>query len=506
MKKIIYLLFYLVCSNLIFGQGVGINTDTPEAALDIVSSNDGLLIPRVSLTATNSATPLITPATGELIYNNATAGSGLTAVIPGFYFWNGTSWIKLKAGNSDVQSLTLTGSNLAISDGNSVDLSSLDTNTDNQTLSVSGTSLTISDGNTVNLSTLDTDNQTLSVSGSNLTISNGNSVDLSSLKDQDWYLENTTDTNPNSIDDNIYTNGSVGIGVLSPAERLSIYTNQDVSAEIGRSHVGFVGHSGYAGFSHINLNSTGSYALLQSSTGETFLNAASNRNIYFRNNNSNLGVFTSTGNFGVGTTSPNSKVEVVGDVRLNGNNAGIIYENKETNKDWRLVYVDNFETDAEGWIANGSLSTGNAGLTRQNANIAGLVGHFIRPSNNNYTVKKYFDLSGMSYSEVKIEFNYLFLDSWDSEIGWLGVKGSEGGNPTQIWLKRHNHDWADLELNGTTYNVSFYGNGSYSDLKYKGEAQFSWSGGGFWIEMGANLDSDTNDETFAIDNVTVYVR
>ena len=145
-------------------------------------------------------------------------------------------------------------------------------------------------------------------------------------------------------------------------------------------------------------------------------------------------------------------------------------------------------------------------MTRQSMNVAGLVGHFIRPNNNNHTLKKQFNTSGLAFSEVKVEFNYIFLDSWDGEIGWLGVKGSEAGSPTPIWYKIHNHDNSDLELNGTTYNVSFYGNGSWSDIKYKGQAQFSWSGAAFWVEFGANLDGNTGDETFGIDNVMIYVR
>ena len=72
---------------------------------------------------------------------------------------------------------------LTIADGNTVDLSSIDTDTDDQTLSLSGTDLTIEDGNTVDLSSIDTDtdDQTLSLSGTDLTIDDGNTVDLSSI-------------------------------------------------------------------------------------------------------------------------------------------------------------------------------------------------------------------------------------------------------------------------------------------------------------------------------------
>lgn len=87
--------------------------------------------------------------------------------------------------NTDAQELNLSGSELSISGGNSVDLGPLGANTDEQTLAVSGTELSISNGNTVDLSALQdgtgTDAQELTLTGSNLSISGGNSVDLSSL-------------------------------------------------------------------------------------------------------------------------------------------------------------------------------------------------------------------------------------------------------------------------------------------------------------------------------------
>jgi hypothetical protein len=91
-------------------------------------------------------------------------------------------------------------------------------------------------------------------------------------------------------------------------------------------------------------------------------------------------------------------------------------------------------------------------------------------------------------------------------MGWLAEKGGEASNPTLIWTQQHQHDMADMELNGTTYIVSFFGNGGRSDFKSKSQAQFSWSGVGFWIEFGANLDGNISDETFGIDNVMIYVR
>ena len=91
------LLLIVVCIQVtVHGQNVGINTTgtapDPSAMLDIDESDKGLLIPRVALTASNSAAPITAPATSLLVYNTATAGSSPNNVTPGYYYWNGTSW------------------------------------------------------------------------------------------------------------------------------------------------------------------------------------------------------------------------------------------------------------------------------------------------------------------------------------------------------------------------------------------------------------------------------
>lgn len=137
--KIIYTLLcaFLLINNIQAQNNVGIGTNTPDASskLDITSTDKGLLIPRVALTATNSASPISSPATSLLVYNTATAGSGGTAVSPGFYFWNGTSWININIG---------TGS------GTTTNFLTNTTNTINST--VNGVSATAPAVNTVSLS------------------------------------------------------------------------------------------------------------------------------------------------------------------------------------------------------------------------------------------------------------------------------------------------------------------------------------------------------------------
>jgi len=87
-------LFLAITSS--FAQ-IGIGTTTPDAStvLDVVATDKGLLIPRVSLT--NVTTTMLdgttTAATGLLIYNTNAAVIGGDGV--GYYSFNGTIWEKL---------------------------------------------------------------------------------------------------------------------------------------------------------------------------------------------------------------------------------------------------------------------------------------------------------------------------------------------------------------------------------------------------------------------------
>lgn len=78
---------------------VGIGTTNPASGsmLDIVSSDKGLLIPRVGLTGTDDTTTITPSATeGLLVFNTNTAGSGINSVSEGFYYWNGIKWVRLQ--------------------------------------------------------------------------------------------------------------------------------------------------------------------------------------------------------------------------------------------------------------------------------------------------------------------------------------------------------------------------------------------------------------------------
>ncbi len=145
MKNYLLLLTLLV-NSIIFGQ-VGINTTTPGSTLDITAKNstgtdpaaEGLLIPRVDRQRAQSMTG--TPVS-TLIYVNSISSGTLTGTAinidaVGYYYYNGTVWIKLNAplniytndGSLNGNRTVTQGSNTLAFNGTAVNAFSVDSNT-----------------------------------------------------------------------------------------------------------------------------------------------------------------------------------------------------------------------------------------------------------------------------------------------------------------------------------------------------------------------------------------
>lgn len=95
-------------------------TATSSSALEIESTNKGLLLPRVALSATT--TPTLVGGShlaGMTVYNTATVGD----VTPGYYYDNGTAWHRLADTTLYTGDGTLTGNRIVAQGTNTLNFS-----------------------------------------------------------------------------------------------------------------------------------------------------------------------------------------------------------------------------------------------------------------------------------------------------------------------------------------------------------------------------------------------
>ena len=126
MKNFLFLLVSVLAITNAYAQNVAINADASlpnsSAMLDVKSTSKGLLIPRVALAGTADVTTVPSPATSLMVYNTTAAGTGTTAVVPGYYYWNGSAWVRLVSSTTTYSS---TKTMIPFASGGSVNLTTL---------------------------------------------------------------------------------------------------------------------------------------------------------------------------------------------------------------------------------------------------------------------------------------------------------------------------------------------------------------------------------------------
>lgn len=116
MRKIIlsatFAFALLGTSTAVAQQGFGTNTPDRSSAIEIKSTNKGLLIPRIALTSETDQTTINNPANSLLIYNTSIA-SGLNA---GYYYWNAitTKWIPFVDTQNQEKATVTAGQNIKV--------------------------------------------------------------------------------------------------------------------------------------------------------------------------------------------------------------------------------------------------------------------------------------------------------------------------------------------------------------------------------------------------------
>ncbi|NHM01755.1 hypothetical protein [Flavobacterium difficile] len=93
MCKLVKLILILSSVKLFSQVAIGGSQIHKDAQLELVSSSQGLLVPRVLLTSVMDASPLSVHVQGVVVYNKMANGIGVNRVVSGLYYNDGAKWI-----------------------------------------------------------------------------------------------------------------------------------------------------------------------------------------------------------------------------------------------------------------------------------------------------------------------------------------------------------------------------------------------------------------------------
>ncbi len=199
--------------------------------------------------------------------------------------------------------------------------------------------------------------------------------------------------------------------------------------------------------------------------------------------------------------------------------------------DWRLVDVDDFTSDHDGWAAyspstspfqyTGWNSADSSSLNR--IDYGAFVGHVLTPGVQNATLKKRFIVNG-SFTQIKVKFKYYRFDSWDNNpfenhMAFAGFASSVLGDEFRVgwtlnspwtvnFTNAFNRNSLTLLTKTDINNNNVPGAGFYTDTSLDVEmtARRKLNNNNFWVYIGAFLDEAINNESYGIGPVEIWVR
>lgn len=301
----------------------------------------------------------------------------------------------------------------------------------------------------------------------------------------------------NSVDRvRITSGGSVGIGSLSPTQRLEVVGNTLIGPAGGKMFIGDVGHgTTYPALAHQDYATTTGYAMLVPNNGYLFLNKRDVASTYigFRKANADLMVISNDGDVGIATTAPSGKL----DVRVSGTTG------------WDRLVVNTTTQWGDGSTQFVTIGAGGAtGIMLSNP-------HVVWYPTNNAAALRLGRSGGVitgAYYEIGTSGNDSFFISKNGGTGssqlFIDSSGNIGIGTTTPGTKVHivTNDTGNGVLRLQNINASGYSNIQFYDSSSAFAGSFGWINGTYTAGNinGTNLwDAGSSTRYFLVRGSTL---
>ena len=281
MKRFIAFVCFVFSISVQAQTGIGTTSPHPSAKLEVASDRQGFLPPRVTLTSTTDVTTIPNPAVGLLVYNN-----GTVPIKAGYYYWTGSNWATIATATSPDQTVDYAMASL----------------TANQSLSAAGN---------VTFNTISGVGIALNNGGFNLLARKTYLLEAAMGGTSGGYAYYAWVDNTNTM----LAGGSIGTIMKAgssftdaPQDKAVVYFTPTVNMTV---YLRVLSVSG--GVTAYAPNASSNYSSTWASITQIGSSAIINPWIL-----NGTDVYNTTGNVGIGTSSPSSKLNVVGDVNVAG--------------------------------------------------------------------------------------------------------------------------------------------------------------------------------------------
>jgi len=314
----------------------GIGASNPEGILDVSSSNKGILIPRIALTSAIVQAPVSNPqggnvSTSTLIYNTATNGVSPNNVYPGFYYWNGTKWIRFDVnGENNPKYYTAVGTTNA----NSPPIGGLTLIPEMQITLTPNDSTVLVNFSAAGFNPSGACGQRaiffqivldgVAVKGWQTSVE-----DIISLTNRPiWdttinYPINVTPGIPHTIQVLWYFPSCNGASINNVANPIPVAAGATYQAYRSLTIIDPNGGGGIVGSAPITTNMWSQNGNAGTNAASNFVGTVDNQPLVFRSNNFEVFRIATNGNLGLGTITPLEKLHIVGNIRMVDGNQGV---------------------------------------------------------------------------------------------------------------------------------------------------------------------------------------